>query len=154
MSCVACARTSCSLTDVLARECVKSKQESIFTGSAEVLASSAVDQDLIAGYAARYAQGMAGIGMAREQHEAANTAAIHVNPTSSSAGAGEVRRRNALLVSVYIGFDFEPPAGDEGNLSVFRLDPELVVEECAETWTSTGRVTQTRFQVAIIFSQS
>lgn len=52
----------------------------ILTGTATVIAASAVGHAVRDRFAARYAEGMVGIGMTRERYEAVYTAAIRFTP--------------------------------------------------------------------------
>ena len=56
------------------------EQITIFTGRAEVVDRETIDEELLDRYAARYAQGMVGIGMNREQYESAYTTVIRFTP--------------------------------------------------------------------------
>lgn len=56
------------------------EQITVFTGSAEVAGAASVGQDLLDRYAARYADRLPGIGMTREQYEAAYTVVIRFTP--------------------------------------------------------------------------
>jgi len=56
------------------------EQITIFTGTAEVTDAASVGQDLLDRYAARYADRLPGIGMTRQQYEAAYTVVIRFTP--------------------------------------------------------------------------
>ena len=61
-------------------EAVDGDHVTVFTGAAELIDRAAVDQELLDRYAARYAQGMAGIKMTRAEYEATYTAVIRFTP--------------------------------------------------------------------------
>ena len=56
------------------------EQITIFTGTAEVTTSDTLGEHLLDRYAERYAARLPGIGMTREQYEAAYTAVIRFTP--------------------------------------------------------------------------
>lgn len=57
------------------------EQVTIFTGTAEVIDRASIGPDVLDRYATRYKQGMVGIGMTREQYEAAYSEVIRFTPT-------------------------------------------------------------------------